>query len=314
MYEWIAKVTGDERMLQRIARFTGRVPPGIMVAVCRAAALLLYMFGGVRLRQRILSNMLELLPDRKVRDLKSVRYRYYENVVFALYEIAIESYRLPAGGTGRFRVEGEACLEEALRLGRGAIVYTPHCGNFFYYYWYLCQKYDCLTVATAGSEELRPFYLKFQALGCPGLDYDRTPSLELLRKLKKHLHNGGIVFLLGDFWRPTFPPSRFFGKQTRTPQGASTLAIEQQAPLVPFYGRRDRGFVHRLTFEPALHLSSSFSRSTRSEATRLLNRFMERVIREHPAQWFYWFNAQERWEQECRTEAEQDAGKETHSA
>ncbi len=131
MYEWIAKVTGDERKLQRIARFTGRVPLGIMVAVCRAAALLLYMLGGVRLRQRILSNMLELLPDRKVRDLKSVRYRYYENVVFALYEIAIESYRLPAGGTGRFRVEGEAAWKKRSAWARCDRVYAALRQLFF---------------------------------------------------------------------------------------------------------------------------------------------------------------------------------------
>ncbi|MNL89863.1 hypothetical protein D3C87_2204580 [compost metagenome] len=30
-----------------------------------------------------------------------------------------------------------------------------------------------------------------------------------------------------------------------------------------------------------------------------LNRFMENVIREHPANWFYWFNAHERGEREA---------------
>ena len=37
-------------------------------------------------------------------------------------------------------------------------------------------------------------------------------------------------------------------------------------------------------------------RIARAEANLLLNGFMERVIREQPGSWFYWFNVHERWE------------------
>ncbi|MGO4276682.1 hypothetical protein AB4Z22_43815, partial [Paenibacillus sp. TAF58] len=36
--------------------------------------------------------------------------------------------------------------------------------------------------------------------------------------------------------------------------------------------------------------------SERAEANLLLNAFMERIIREQPSAWFYWFNVHERWE------------------
>jgi phosphatidylinositol dimannoside acyltransferase len=299
VYDWIASLTGDERRSQRIGWLCGLVPRGVLLLLCHAVGLLLFAAAGTKLRERVLRNMTELLPERKRGELKRMQRHYFQNMVMALYEIMIEGHRLPGSSSWRFLVEGEERLEEALRLGRGAIVYTPHVGNFFYYYWYLCQKYSCLTVATASSNELRPLYLKFQAMGCPGLDYDETPPLELYRALKKHLQAGGVVLLLGDFYRPTFPRSRLFGRVTRTPEGGVTLAIEQQVPVIPFYGRRERGFVHRLVFGETLHLYSSFTKATRSDAALLLNRFMEQVIREHPEEWFYWFNAEERWEQEA---------------
>jgi KDO2-lipid IV(A) lauroyltransferase len=257
-----------------------------------------YWLAGRKLQRKVLQNLEDLLPDRSGKNRKAYRLRFFQNLAITMYEILLDSYRLKGSESWRFRSKGEEHLEEALRLGRGAIVYTPHAGNFFYYYWYLCRKYSCLTIATAGSPELRPLYLHFQGMGCPGLDYDQTPPLELLRKLRKHLAGNGVVFILGDFWRPSFPLSRFFGKTTRTPEGAASMAIEQQVPLIPFYGRRARGFTHELTFEQPLHLYASFSKEQRADATLLLNRFMERVIREYPEQWFYWFNAEERWENE----------------
>ncbi|TVY10130.1 lysophospholipid acyltransferase family protein [Paenibacillus cremeus] len=319
MYDWIGKAASNERLLQRWVTFTGWLPRSWMLGCCRITALLLFWVSGRDLREKVLGNLLDLLPKRSEADLRRIRLSYFQNLVITLYEIVLEAHRLAGSEHWRFQVEGEAHLEEALRLGRGAIVYTPHEGNFFYYYWYLCQKYDCLTVATAGSAELRPLYLKFQAMGCPGLDYDNTPPLELLRRLRKHLQGGGVVFLLGDFWRPTFPRSRLFGRDTRTPDGASSLSIEQQVPVIPLHGWRERGWVHRLQFEPALHLSSAFTSATRSDATMLLNRFMERVITECPEQWFYWFNAHERWEihhasQKREAERPQEDLHNTHSA
>ncbi len=121
----------------------------------------------------------------------------------------------------------------------------------------------------------------------------------MYRTLKKHVQNGGVVFLLGDFWRPSFPLSKLFGRVTRTPEGAAMLALEQQVPIVPFYGFRSQGFKHRLVVgEPfILHSPETSSvRSARADANLILNSFVERVIREQPASWFYWFNVHERWE------------------
>ena len=316
MYEWIGSLTGNRKRLDSISRWCGRLPRWLMLLICRGVGVMLYIAAGSKLRKRVLGNVSEALGlGRQQGRALWYQWNYFQNLAITLYEIVLESGRLPQSEAWRFRVEGEEKLQEALQLGRGAIVYAPHAGNFFYYYWYLCQKYPCLTVATGGSAELRPLYGIFEGLGCPGLDYDSTPPLELMRRLKKHLAGNGVVFLLGDFWRPSFPLSRMFGKRTRTPDGAASLSIEQHVPVIPFYGRREHGFVHCLTFEPPLHLYAGYERKQRGEATLLLNRFMERVIRSCPEQWFYWFNMDERWEEKEALHQEADTETPTsHSA
>lgn len=296
MYDWIGKITANEQALRRFAAFLHLFPKPVLYQICRIAGMLLYLLAGAGLRERIRSNMKDLLPacsnKAVVKDMKA----YYGNLAVTLYEILLGSYQLEHAISPKLTILGEENLQEALKQGKGAIVYAPHMGNFFYYYWYLSQHYDCLTIATAGSEELRPLYMKFKDMGCKGLDYDATPPLEMIRTLKKHLAAGGVVFILGDFWRPSFPQSQFFGRITRTPEGAAHLALENKVPIIPFYGYRDKGFQHKLVFEPAICLDERFSRTQRSEANHLLNLFMEKAIREAPSNWFYWFNAEERWE------------------
>ncbi|UQZ81647.1 lipid A biosynthesis lauroyl acyltransferase [Paenibacillus konkukensis] len=298
MYEWIESVTRRQGLLKACSRCCGWMPRRLMLWICRwlGTALCAASANGVAAKVRL--NMEDLLEQPPGSEIKMLRRRFFQNLIITLYEIMLESERLPGSERWRFRAEGEERLEEALLLGRGAIVYTPHCGNFFYYYWYLCQRYSCLTIATGGSAELLPLYEHFARLGCPGLDYDRTPPLALMKKLRAHLASNGVVFILGDFYRPSFPKSRLFGRTTRTPEGAAMLGIDSRTPVIPFYGIRERAFVHRLVFGQPLHLYAAYSRSGRSEAAQLLNGHMEEVIRRHPEQWFYWFNAEERWEED----------------
>ncbi|MBD0379366.1 lysophospholipid acyltransferase family protein [Paenibacillus sedimenti] len=298
MYDWIAKLTTNDTLLRRLSNGFSFFPSWLMNGVCAIMARVLFWGARKGVRRRIERNMGDLLAPLPLSILKRNSLNYFRNLVFTLYEILFRSHRMEKYAISSFDVRGEANLHEAQvrAQGKGFIVYTPHMGNFFYYYWYLTRKYDCLTIASAGSPELRPLYLKFQAMGCKGLDYDSTPPLEMYRTLKKHLSGGGVLFILGDFWRPTFPISRLFGRLTRTPEGAAMLALEIRVPIVPFYGYRVKGFRHRLVFEQPMYLFEQFSRSQRTEANQVLNLFMERVIRDRPSEWFYWFNVHEHWE------------------
>ncbi|OPH47222.1 hypothetical protein BC351_12015 [Paenibacillus ferrarius] len=301
MYDWIGQLTSNEEKMARIEKVISLFPNWMISMTCSVVAFIVYMALSKGFLRRMKLNLVELLGGMPERSLKLLIKHYVENIVFTLCEILFRSQTLPTHSTANFNVLGENALEDASKQanGKGFIIFTPHVGNFFYYYWYLSQKYDCLTVASAGSPELKPLYSKFAALGCKGLDYDSVPQLEMYRTLKKHVRSGGIVFLLGDFWRPNFPLSRLFGKLTRTPEGAAMLALELQVPVVPFYGYRLQGFKHQLQFGTPIYLHEQFDgtgRKERSAANLTLNSFIEQVVREQPAAWFYWFNTHERWE------------------
>ena len=292
MYEWIGKLTRNERAIRRMATWCTLFPRPVILIVCHWISRCL-SFQAKSLCRRIEKNMNDLLGTQP--SVIERRQRYLFNVCVTLFELLVDSARLPYSHVGRFYPEGEHYVNEALSHGRGAIVYAPHVGNFFYYYWYLSQRYTCLTVVTAKSAELRPLYLIFQQLGCQGLDYDDTPPLALMRKLRRHLEQNGVVLLMGDFWRRDFPSARLFGRLTQLPQGAATLALEKKVPIVPFYGYRDGDFTHRLVFAPPYYAYEHYDREQVAEAMEPLFGFLENAIRNVPEQWLYWFNADERW-------------------
>lgn len=298
MYEWIAKLTSGEGGRSPLGRVFPMFPLWMMSFFCVGIASIWYLVSRNGFLKNVRHNLADVLGPMPERKLRSLTKEYVRNVVFSLYEICFESNRLDRY---EFLVQGEEHLQAAKQLanGKGFIIYTPHSGNFFNYYWYFSRRFDCLTVASAGSPELKPLYDKFAALGCKGLDYDSVPPLELYRGLKRHIQSGGVVFLLGDFWRPSFPLSKLFGRVTRTPEGTAMLALELQIPIVPFYGFRSHGFKHQLVVGEPLSVhahENNNARAVRTETNLILNSFVERVIREQPASWFYWFNVHERWE------------------
>ncbi|WNR42271.1 lysophospholipid acyltransferase family protein [Paenibacillus roseipurpureus] len=313
MYAWIAKLTSDSRRIDRITRLSHWMPLWLMNILCIGVAHVVYVFCRRGFLMRVESNLVDLLGPMPSRKLRKILKGYMQNVIFTLYEIlvGVDGTRIP-----HFELEGDENIQEAQRIaaGKGFILYTPHSGNFFLYYRYFAHRFDCLTVASAGSSELRPIYLKFAEMGCKGLDYDSVPPLQLYRALRKHLLDGGIVFLLGDFWRPNFPLSTLFGRTTRTPEGTAMLALDEGIPVVPFYGYRVHGFEHRLVAEAPLLLRADSSfvpkgpRAARAEANVVLNAFMEQVIRAQPESWFYWWNVHERWEEQASLKQHEKKG------
>jgi lauroyl/myristoyl acyltransferase len=301
VYRYIGRLTSDEKGIRRFRYWLSLVPrPCVLLfSVLLSWTLSVAAKDFCRRVERNMGELLSAAPS-----VSKQRRNYLFQVCMTLYELLVDSERLTGSESWRFQTAGEHHLQKALALGRGAILYAPHVGNFFFYYWFLSQKYPCLTVVTAKSAELRPLYLQFQRMGCQGLDYDETPPIALLKTLRRHLAQNGVVFLMGDFWRPEFPPAWLFGRSTRLPQGAATLALEGKVPVVPFYGHRVSGFRHRLVFAPPFYFYERYKREQTSEAMEQLERFLEDVVRKVPEQWLYWFNAHERWAAESRNEWE----------
>ncbi|PTX64373.1 KDO2-lipid IV(A) lauroyltransferase [Melghirimyces profundicolus] len=293
MYDWLARVTAGEGSLGKWSRRLETIPESMALPLFQSAGWVLYGYDR-DLRERVRKNLGEWGPSRRFA--KQISRRYFTHLAVLLYELLCADKFLNRTGDERIAISGEHHLKETLQRGKGAILFAPHTGNFFYCYWYLSRLYPCLTVATAGSAELRPLYLRFRNMGCEGLDYDQTPPITLMKRLRNHLKQNGVVFLLGDFWRPTFQPSRLFGKPTRSPSGTAVLSIEGEIPVIPCLGTRTRDYRHQLTLYPPLHLYRRYDRTRIREAVNHLNIQLEQMIREQPEQWLYWFDVHHRWE------------------
>lgn len=273
----------------------GRMPRVFAILWQSVGHCLYWCMPGVR--KRVENNMQSLLPELPATERKSAVKRYFSNLAVALAEIVFDAGSLQHSGLDRFHFHNEHELRRALAEGRGVIVLTPHLGNFFYAYWALSRKYDCVTVATSSDPELQPLYQVFERLGCKGYDYNTVPPLQLIRALRRHLAGNGVIMMMGDFYRPQFPESVWFGRKTRTPQGTVMLALEQRVPVVPMYVTPGVGRMQHLHFMPPIRLYEQFGKGQRTEATYELNQILEKIIKRHPDLWFYWFNVEERFDE-----------------
>ncbi|MGE3277626.1 MAG: lysophospholipid acyltransferase family protein [Vicinamibacterales bacterium] len=300
MYRWIGRFTKGSR-LERVTRLAMAVPPPVAFCIVTMAGYAAFALAR-RTRQRVIRNMAALLPATSRPERWRLAARYFVQECLTIYEQGIE-YRRGllgrgtggAGGRVSFEVEGLAHLDAALSKGKGAIVVAPHVGNYFYFYWWLSARHECLTVATMGSPEIRPLYLGFEELGLRGFDYDNDAPLAIVRQLRRLLRGNGVVFLMGDFARPGFPQGTLFGRPSGFPAGPVALALESGAPVVPLAGRRVNWRRHRMVFMPPLELAARYRPEERRLAQDAITRVMEATIRDAPDQWLYWFNVDERW-------------------
>lgn len=297
MYKIIRVISRSQRLIWFLNKIVMVTPVNFTVLCCRLFSLTISTCTG-NIHKRTLQNMVQILyPYYQLKEIRTHCRNYFENALLTLIEILFLSGRLSKEMNRIFDVEGRENLEMALKAGKGAILFSSHTGNFFYYYYFLSRHYPSLVVATAMDEDLHRLYLIFHRLGCNGLDYDTTNKKEMLRTIKSHLENNGILVLFGDFWRRHFPESTMFNKTTRTPRGTASLALDFSVPVIPFYGYRTKGLRHRIIIKEPVNLHELFSRNEKKAATDFLNRLLEENIVQEPAQWFYWFNTDERWEE-----------------
>jgi lauroyl/myristoyl acyltransferase len=296
VYTIIEKLTRHSFNRKAILLLSRILPERFFIVGLHIISKLLFYFYP-NLRKTIMQNMESTLGNIDKRTLNQNCKNYFTHFMFTLFEILTAKNILSQSLTNRFVTQDEHYLEQVLKEGKGAILFVPHIGNFFYYYLYLSKKYNCLTVATASHAELSPLYLLFKELGCKGLDYDQTPPLTLFRTLQNHLDENGVIFLFGDFCRPQFPLSKMFDRLIRCPNGSAMLALNKRIPIIPFYGFRVDQFTHQLVFDKPQYLHEFFHPSERQAATNYLNLFLEKYITAVPEQWLYWFDIHQKWQE-----------------
>jgi Kdo2-lipid IVA lauroyltransferase/acyltransferase len=193
-----------------------------------------------------------------------------------------------------FADESIARLDEALARGRGAVVVTPHFGN-----WELFPAFIVARTKVGGGVVARtpsnPHFAKYMEDMRMRARVPTFDSLRARRRILEVLHQGGIVGLLPDLDAKrvsgTFLP--FFGKPAWTATGPAHLVVAAQSALITAY-MIPEGARYRLVFEEAILPDPKADKH--EEILRLTRAWSERFeakIRERPELWV-WMHP--RWE------------------
>lgn len=213
--------------------------------------------------------------------------------VFASYgRYWAESLRLP--GTSYARVAlgtatvGIEYLYDALALGKGVIIVTPHLGGWEWGAFYLTGTGIPMTVAVEPLQppDLFEWFAQFRRqLGMSVVPVGPQAAGAILRALKEN----NVVCLLADrlVGGTSGVEVDFFGAPACLPAGPVTLALRSGAVLMTaaiYYGRPEAA--HTIVFRPRLEIPDAGNfRETVQKGTQVVANGLEELIRAAPAQW-----------------------------
>jgi phosphatidylinositol dimannoside acyltransferase len=233
---------------------------------------------------RATENMRQVLgPEVDSREANRITRAAFAN--YARY--MIDLVRLPHLNTSDFirsvRVEGWEHVDAAYRHGKGVVFATGHIGNW-----------DMAGAAFAARgrpvsalvETLKPerWNERVQrtriAAGVKAIPIENGPR-EMLAALRKH---EGLAVLVDRPLASDGVPVTFFGRGTRVPGGAATLALRTGSPVVPAALVRDpRGGGY------LAHIGPPIVGEKGDDASVVMQHIMswlEGIIRRYPDQWF----------------------------
>jgi KDO2-lipid IV(A) lauroyltransferase len=192
---------------------------------------------------------------------------------------------------------GSRIMEQVLAKGCGAIIISPHLGN-----WELCG----FGMAEAGSppinvltyrevdekvNELREKGRRERGINFIYVDRDEVSPLAVIGAVNA-LRRNELLALLGDRDGSSHTMSmEFFGREAAIPLGAAFLALASGAPVIPMFVPYEGGRYSTYVEEPIWFGGGNVSRE---EARRIgmekLLRVFEKYIRAYPDQWYNFYD------------------------
>jgi lauroyl/myristoyl acyltransferase len=238
--------------------------------------------------QRATMNMHQVLgplalPD-EVERLTAAAFSNYARYMLDLVRLpSLEPHELSTG----VQFQGWEHLEEAFRRGHGVVLVTGHIGN-----WDLA---GAVLVArgkpvSALVETLKPprwnerVQRIRQQAGVRAIPIE-SGVRDMLAALRR---NEGLAVLIDRPLAEEGVPVTFFGRTTRIPGGAATLAQRTGAAVVPAVFVRDpagRGYIAHIGEPIMVEKNGQRAREVQAVTQRLMT-WLEGMIRQYPDQWY----------------------------
>lgn len=243
---------------------------------------------GIRANLRVVTGR-----HRVERLVVSTFYKYARNWTDIMLMVRLSGPRLDALIGRR---SDRKPLDDALAEGNGAILITPHFGNWELGGLGLADRGYPINVLTFREPDEKVNEMRERIRGARGIRFiyvnrDDTSPLAIIEAVNA-LRRNEILALLGD--RDGSSQSvtlDFFGKPAAIPIGAAYLAMASGAPVIPVFIPLERGRYATLMEEP-IHIRGGHAghvEAVRAGTARIL-RVFEQYIRRYPDQWYNFFD------------------------
>ena len=271
----------------RLATLLGAATPAV---VSHVAALSLGGIGAVAMRgerkmverhQRRVSPELNLLQmQRRVNDAFQSYLRYY-----------LETFRIPSLSASEidagFSTEGYAYIEDALKLGSGAILAMPHVGGWEWAGRWLAQRglqVSAVVEVLESKEAYETFLSLRRGLGVNVIPLDEHAGVAVQDALRA---NHVVVLMSDRDIQRNGVEVEFFGERTTVPAGPAFFSLRVGAPIIPaaaYFTRRVDGH-HAVVRPPIAFERTGTLRDDMQRLSQLMVAELETLIRRAPEQW-----------------------------
>jgi KDO2-lipid IV(A) lauroyltransferase len=233
-------------------------------------------------------NLRRAFPEWSQRKVKAVCWANFQHIGIC----GVEMLRLDMLSCDRqdrdrhYRLVDWRHLEDALALGKGAIVLTGHFGFWESgHYAFPAAGMGCASVAKPLKNPLTDRYVNNirEAFGAQVLN-----SRHSARRILKALKEGNSVAILLDqhISPPGSVPTLFFGRPAYTTTAITNLAMKYQVPVVPMFCQRLADGRYQIEAQPKLLLQGQGEEAVAAN-TQLLTSIIETAVRRDPSQWFW---------------------------
>ncbi|MDE2507173.1 MAG: lysophospholipid acyltransferase family protein [Planctomycetota bacterium] len=213
-----------------------------------------------------------------------------------------------------FRVEERSHLDDALALGKGAIVLACHFGGHLLpAHWLFRQSYPLRFYMERPRHISRYMARQFETDGPLGQNKlfisrqgDTAAAAGSILRAARVLQAGMLIYIAGDVrWAgPHAQAATFLGKTFQLSATWVNLAALTGAPVVPVFCQMQREGTYHIEFHPRFHVPSDAVKS--GQAGHWVQTYMsllEEQVRRDPAnsnEYFFWGDSQERPRDESR--------------
>ena len=198
-----------------------------------------------------------------------------------------------------------ACLGQAARRRRGAIVMGPHIANYLLGLARLSQEIP-LTIYFRSSPDLRRQVPKQRWCRAAGIEWLFEPAVAgrppgRVERIAAALNEGRTVFVPPDLPRKRGQgtPVRFFRREIYLPAGPAVLAVRTGAPLFVLLaqarGPRQKLVLHGPSYPREHEPGSQAERAAVQQHMQWFVALFERFLTEQTPLWYFW--GDKRWTQ-----------------